>query len=408
VVGGYVRVAQAYERSLSTSAAQAVYDDALRVGACAPWHPQMAAVRRHLWRLALAAGDVDAAGRHYAAAEQVYRRLDDPRGLARLRASWESDRYDAAGRGRSAGKTERPAARSGQIDIDEGYARLAVDGFARAKAHFQALIARAPQDPMPHHHYGAALAFAGRRDEARREYEEALRLHRRAAGRGGDYRHTLLNLALIYERLGRLGDEQALLREALDLDPNGPARAWITAGLARIEARSGDRAGARRRLAEGLLRCAGSGCETFGEVEMATTLAAMELEKGSPRAALAAADAARAALAKARRPETPGAAAGSQLANAQLQLGELYERLGAPRQAAQAYDDGLGAIGSRSFHPTAATLNRRKAALAAAEGRLNEASSLLEEARRAFERLGNPYEAALVERERSALAGPKR
>lgn len=76
-------------------------------------------------------------------------------------------------------------------------------------------VTKAPGNARAHGNLGSALADAGRQDEARLEFEEALRLK-------PDDAMAHYNLATALERQGRLPEAVARYRESLRLEPDSP------------------------------------------------------------------------------------------------------------------------------------------------------------------------------------------
>jgi tetratricopeptide (TPR) repeat protein len=278
-----------------------------------------------------------------------------------------------------------------QRSLDEnGYLSLFKDGPRRGAAFFRRSVEASPGSPMAHHHYAAFLEFTGRRRQAVREYEEALRLHRLAgATRGSDYAHTLINLAAAYSWEGGRGEEQAsCLRAAAAATPSGsPLWATATANLAILDGARGRRDSARKRLREALRFCAGHPCLGTGRGELTLAAAVLARQRGDVAAA---ASSAREAQGTLGAPEaSPEATAFFATA-----LGTLFMDLGDQARAEEVLSLALAAARPFPFHPITAGVHHALSRLRKSQG--NESASA------AHEKAAADINATL----RVAVAGP--
>jgi serine/threonine protein kinase/tetratricopeptide (TPR) repeat protein len=188
-----------------------------------------------------------------------------------------------------------------------GHCRFEQGRYLEAAGHFEACVVLEPKFAWPRMNRGLALARAGRLTEARGEYEVAVKISPRFA-------EAWLNLALTALELNDLPEAERALGEAMSL---GVRDSGVLAASAEVKARRGDRAGADRLFADllkdrpddpvlltarGVFRVAHEPSGARADLEHALELdpgnprahfgLALLLRKGSPREALAHANAA--------------------------------------------------------------------------------------------------------------------
>jgi tetratricopeptide (TPR) repeat protein len=110
----------------------------------------------------------------------------------------------------------------------------------------RAVETASPEQPLPMHELGNALADAGRYDDAIRAFRVSLR------HATGDFRITALgNLSGVLSDIGRLDEARAVLREMIALDPDRPANHY---NLGVVDVRLLDFEGAREAFRAALAR----------------------------------------------------------------------------------------------------------------------------------------------------------
>ena len=157
-----------------------------------------------------------------------------PARIVRADASWHAGRGLAASRaGLEAARAEVRSEDRYQIDLAIGRGAWLAGDATRSLAAYDSVLAYQSDNPGGLQGRAAALALAGRADEAFRQYDAAVRMRTGVVDLRNDYARELL-------RAGRVAEARVQLAEARLLDEENPTaealRAWAELSEGRLDA----------------------------------------------------------------------------------------------------------------------------------------------------------------------------